>query len=244
MSQQTAGNGMANLPTRATTVFILSVACVGKIFSGQADSLRKDTTVAAHQSVVEWKLEDLNNTKAEGVTRVGDPHAVDCPYGKAVHFDGTKDGLFLNTNPLENLDQFTIEVIFQPDGKAPQEQRFLHMGEVRGDRLLLETRVTDDDRWCLDAFLLSGNSSQTLIDKNKLHPTEKWYHIAFVVDDGKTSVYIDGQLELDGKIEFSPMKAGATSIGVRMNKVSWFKGAIYKIRITPKCLIPAKFMRS
>jgi hypothetical protein len=200
--------------------------------------------VAVHQHIVEWKLEDLNSTNAEGVTKAGDPSTVDSPYGKAVHFDGIQDGLFLNTHPLEKLSQYTVEVIFQPDGKGPQEQRFLHMGDARGERLLLETRVTDDDQWCLDAFLSSGDSSRTLIDRSKLHPTGKWYRIAYVVDNGKMDVYVDGKLELNGMIEFRPMKAGRTSIGVRMNKVSWFKGSIYKVRVTPKCLKPAEFMKS
>jgi hypothetical protein len=235
---------MKSVSTTAITVFSIIVLCVGRLFSGQTDSSRKDTTVAAHQQIVEWKLEDINNTNAEGVTKEGDPRTVDSPYGKAVHFDGIKDGLFLNAHPLEKLTQFTVEVIFQPDAKAPPEQRFLHMGDARGERLLLETRVTDDDQWCLDAFLRSGDSSRTLMDRNKLHPTGKWYHIAFVVDNGKMDVYVDGELELNGMVAFSPMKAGRTSIGVRMNKVSWFKGTIYKIRVTPKCLIPAEFMKS
>jgi hypothetical protein len=235
---------MKNISTAATAVFTLIALCVGTPSSGQTGSSRKDTTVVTRQRVVEWKLEDLNNTNAEGVTKAGDPQTVDSPYGKAVHFDGAKDGLFLNTHPLANLTQFTVEVIFQPDGKAPPEQRFLHMGDARSERLLLETRVTDDDQWCPDAFLRSGDSSRTLIDRNKLHPTGKWYHIAFVVENGKMDVYVDGQLELNGKVEFSPMKAGRTSIGVRMNKVSWFKGTIYKIRVTPKCLMPAEFMKS
>jgi hypothetical protein len=235
---------MKSISTTATTVFALVVLCVGKLSSGQTDLSRKDTTVAAHQHVVEWRLEDLNTTGAEGVTKEGDPRTVDSPYGKAVHFDGIKDGLFLNTHPLEKLTQFTVEVIFQPDGKAPQEQRFLHMGDAHTERLLLETRVTADDQWCLDAFLRSGDSSQTLIDRSKLHPTGKWYHIAYVVDSGTMDVYVNGQLELNGKVAFSPMRAGTTSVGVRMNKVSWFKGAIYKIRVTPKRLTTAEFMKS
>jgi hypothetical protein len=108
----------------------------------------------------------------------------------------------------------------------------------------METRVMDDDQWYLDAFIKSGDSSRALIDKNKLHPTGTWYHIAFVVDNGKMDTYVNGEHELSGKVAFSPFKEGKTSIGVRMNKVSWFKGAIYKIRITPKCLIPAEFMKS
>jgi hypothetical protein len=200
--------------------------------------------MSAQQSVVEWKLSILNDSLVPGESKEGGPQTVDSPLGKAVHFDGVRDGIFLNTNPLENLSRFTVEIFFQPDGKAPHEQRFLHMGDARTERLLLETRVTDDDQWCLDAFLRSGDSSRTLIDKNKLHPTGKWYHIAYVVDNGKMDVYVNGELELNGKVDFSPMKAGRTSMGVRMNKVSWFKGAIYKVRVTPKCLPPAEFMKS
>jgi len=233
---------------RTSTIATIGLALVllytGRLFSRQRDSTRKETTVAAHQQIIEWKLEDLNSPKAEGVTKAGDPQTVDSPFGKAVHFDGVQDGIFLSTNPLENLAQFTVEVFFQPDGKAPQEQRFLHMGDARGERLLLETRVTDDDQWCLDAFLSSGDFSRTLIDRSKLHPTGKWYHVAFVVDNGKMDVYVDGKRELDGEVAFSPLKAGRTSIGVRMNKVSWFKGSIYKVRVTPKCLGPAEFLKS
>jgi hypothetical protein len=212
--------------------------------AGEIVACTKDSSMNVQQDVVEWKLSVLNDSPLPGETKEGTPRTNDSPLGKAVSFDGVHDGIFLGTNPLEKLTQFTVEVFFQPDGKAPREQRFLHMGDAHGERLLLETRVADDDQWCLDAFLRSGDSSRTLIDRNKLHPTGKWYHIAFVVDNGKMDVYLDGQLELTGKVEFSPMKAGRTSIGVRMNKVSWFKGAIYKIRVTPKCLIPAQFMKS
>ena len=227
-----------------TTAPTLIILCVSTIVSGQTSSLRKDAAVVAQQRAIEWKLEDLNSPKAEGVTKTGDPRTVDSPYGKAVHFDGTKDGLFLNTHPLEKLAQFTVEVFFQPDAQAPHEQRFLHMGQATSDRLLLETRVTDDDQWYLDAFIKSGDSSRTLIDKDKLHATGIWYHIALVVDNGKMDTYVNGKHELNGNIAFSPFKEGTMSVGVRMNKVSWFKGAIYKIRITPKCLIPAEFMKS
>jgi hypothetical protein len=235
---------MKRIRTTPILVPAILVLCAGRLFSGQTDLSRKDTAVATQQHVVEWKLEDLNKPNAEGVTKAGDPRTVDSPYGKAVHFDGVKDGLFLETHPLEKLAQFTVEVLIQPDGKAPPEQRFLHMGQSGGERLLLETRVTEDDQWCLDAFLRAGDSSRTLIDRNKLHPTGKWYHISYVVDNGKMDIYVDGKLELYGKVAFSPLKAGRTSIGVRLNRISWFKGAIYKIRTTPKCLKPAEFMKS
>jgi len=56
------------------------------------------------------------------------------------------------------------------------------------------------------------------------------------------TTFINGQKELEGTIGFSSIDEGKTSIGVRQNKVSWFKGAIYKIRITNKILFPAEFM--
>jgi hypothetical protein len=55
--------------------------------------------------------------------------------------------------------------------------------------------------------------------------------------------YVNGEHELSGHVAFSPFDKGTTSIGVRMNKVSWFKGAIYEIRISPKCLLPSEFTK-
>ena len=206
-------------------------------------SSMKDTVMVQRQRAVQWELCLLNKSGAEGVTKVGSPQAVDCPYGKAVQFDGNGDALFLGANPLQHLHRFTVEVIFRPDPRGLPEQRFLHMGEASGDRMLIETRLTDDDEWYLDAFIKSGDSSHTLIDKSRTHPTGKWYHIAFVVDDGKMDTFVNGVHELEGRVHFTPFKDGTTSIGVRMNKVCWFKGAIYKIRVTPSCLAPSGFMK-
>ncbi|MCX6132451.1 MAG: LamG domain-containing protein [Ignavibacteriales bacterium] len=222
------------------TVLLL---CGEPLFSAQTGPLRKDTVVAEQQHVVDWRLAELYSSETKDVTKEGAPHIVGCPYGKALCFDGTKDGILLNANPLERLTQFTIEVLFQPDPRAPHEQRFLHMGEANGDRLLLETRVTDDDRWYLDAFIKSGDSSRALVDKEKLHQAGRWYHVALVVDGGTMDTYVNGEHELNGVVAFSPFKKGGASIGVRMNKVSWFKGSIYNIRITPKCLVPTEFMK-
>jgi hypothetical protein len=48
--------------------------------------------------------------------------------------------------------------------------------------------------------------------------------------------YVDGERELTGEVEFPPMTTGRTSIGVRQNRVSWFKGAIAEVRFTPVAL--------
>ena len=218
------------------------VLLIGFMNFSQTLALTKDTLMTAQFRIVEWEMGALNNSLMNGQTKAGTPQTVDCPYGKAVQFDGLGDGFFFDENPIKDLSQFTIEVILRPEPKGAFEQRFLHMGEVDADRVLLELRLTKDDQWYLDAYIKSGESFQTLVDTNLFHPAGAWYHVAFVVDDGKTATYVNGKRELDGKIAFSPFRAGNTSIGVRLNKKSWFKGAIYKVRITRRCLAPSEFI--
>lgn len=189
---------------------------------------------ALHTDSLVWKLSDFK-AAPPGLTKTGSP------YGKAIAFDGEEDAFFLETNPLQGLRSFTVEAIMCPDKDGPREQRFLHIGEVSGDRMLLETRVTDDGQWYLDTYIRSGSSQKALIDENLLHPAGKWYHVALVVDDGRMVNYINGKQELEATIVFAPINSGKTSIGVRQNKVSWYKGAIYKIVITPEALKPEQF---
>ncbi len=195
---------------------------------------------AVHTGSVEWRLDEFEVAPPE-LTKTGNPGPVDTPYGKAIAFNGKDDAFFLETNPLQGLRSFTVEAIMCPDKDGPREQRFLHIGEVSGDRMLLETRMTDDGQWYLDTYLRSGSSQKALIDENLLHPAGKWYHVALVVDDGRMVNYINSKPELEAKIDFAPINSGKTSIGVRLNKVSWFKGVIYKIVITPKALKPEQF---
>jgi hypothetical protein len=211
----------------------------------QSCSSLRGATVPTDNGIVEWQLGALNASSLSGESKIGNPSTISSPYGEAVQFDGKGDGLFLEKNPLVNLRHFTVEVLFRPDPNGQTEQRFLQMGEVNGERMMLETRLTEDNQWYLDAYIKSGDSSKALIDKNKLHPAGEWCHIAFVVDDGKMDTYVAGKHELEGRVvPFSPFQRGRTSIGVRMNKVYWFKGAIARIRITPKSLTPSEFTMS
>ena len=144
---------------------------------------------------------------------------------------------------LTGLEKFTVEAILQPKSGGQFEQRFLHFGLVTEDRMLLELRSTEERQWYFDAFIATGQSSLVLIDKEKLHPSDHWQHTAFVIDSGKLTSYVNGVKELEGTTTVTPMKAGQTSIGVRQNKISWFKGSIYSIKVTPEALIPERFTK-
>jgi hypothetical protein len=192
---------------------------------------------------IELDLLKVLESFTKGCTIIGVPLIIDCPYGKAVQFDGQNDAMILDTNPMVNMYQFTLEVIMRPDTNGQREQRFLHFGEVRGERVMIETRLTKDDQWYLDTYMKSGQTGQTLADSTRLHPLNQWYHIAFVVNEGKMEAYVNGSKELEGQIPFSPFTKGQSSVGVRLNRVNWYKGAIYKIKITPMKLEPVLFMK-
>ena len=51
---------------------------------------------------------------------------------------------FVDENPLVGLSDFTVEVIFNPSADGEFEQRFLHMGEITGNRMLFELRMNDN----------------------------------------------------------------------------------------------------
>jgi pectate lyase len=186
---------------------------------------------------VVWYLDNLASIAGHPVTVVGAPRVVEAAVGRAVEFNGRTDGLFLDVNPLAGLDRFTIEAVFAPDADGPEEQRFLHVQETGSEnRVMMETRILPDRSWCLDTFLRHDPSSLTLIDRRAAHPSDSW-HVAALRYDGRTMThYVDGIREAEGPLQFGPIGAGRTSIGVRQNLAYWFKGRLRLIRITPEAL--------
>ncbi|MEZ4883991.1 MAG: pectinesterase family protein [Chitinophagales bacterium] len=189
----------------------------------------------------DWLIASFLNTKSSDIQISGNPQIVHAPDGEAVYFDGIDDAIFLDTMPLKSLEEFTVEMIFNPAKNAPFEQRILHIGEISEDRMLLEIRAVDD-HWYFDGFAASGTNKKALIDEKLIHPLGEWYHVAFVVTPNSLTTYVNGIRELQEPYSFNPIESGQSSIGVRLNKLSWFKGSIYKIRITPKQLTNEDFM--
>jgi hypothetical protein len=180
-------------------------------------------------------LDNLKSIGGHKVTIEGAPRVVTTDRGPAIEFDGRKDGLIVEANPLQGLRAFTVEVEFQPAADAgpdQREQRFLHAQEHDTDhRALLEIRIQADGRWALDTFLKSGNAGTTLLDPKRVHKTGEW-HVASLTYGGTTmSNAVNGTRELSAQATFEPLGAGRTAIGMRLNKVSWFKGRIRQIRV-------------
>lgn len=209
------------------------------VFSFVSKAQSKD---ALSNKKKEWIVASLLENKTEQTTILGNPTMVQSPYGNVVAFNGIDDALFLKEMPLKGLESFTVEMIFKPESNGVFEQRILQIGEITGDRMLLEIRVVDDN-WYFDGFVASKGVKLALATEELLHPLEKWYHVAFVVTPNSLTTFVNGKQELHKDYTFNPIQEGQTSIGVRMNKVTWFKGAIYKIQISPEALKPNQFLR-
>lgn len=192
-----------------------------------------------------WKVDALESIGGFKPTVWGSPRVIETSRGRALEFDGAKDGLLVDVHPLAGWREFTLEVVFRPDAGGPKEQRFLHLQEESTEnRILIETRLTDDGRWFLDTFIKSDSTDQTLLAKDFLHPVGEWHQAALVFDGKVMRAYVNGIEELSAPIQFTPPRVGRTSIGVRANRVYWFKGAIREVRMTPRALSPGEFLRA
>ena len=192
-----------------------------------------------------WDIDNTTRISGHKVTLEGAPQVVPTDQGRALAFDGLDDAVFLDTDPLEGLSAFTLEALFRPDAGGAAEQRFFHVQESGGEsRVLLETRMPNPDRWYLDTFILSGAESRALCDAKFVHPAAAWHAVALVCDGKEMAHYINGERELGGAIAFKPHGRGRTSIGCRINKVFWFKGAVRRVRISPRALAAGELMRA
>ena len=190
-----------------------------------------------------WKFDSIERIGGHAVTVEGHPRVISTPAGKAVQFSGVDDALFLDVHPLAGAATFTWEVIFRPDVGGATEQRFFHLQENgTNTRLLFETRVING-AWCLDSFALSGTESKALIDRGKLHSLGVWHHAAAVYDGSEYRNYVDGVLEGAAPLHLAPQGAGRTSIGTRIDRRDYFKGAVLAARMTNRALPPAEFLK-
>jgi Concanavalin A-like lectin/glucanases superfamily len=197
---------------------------------------------------VMWTFDRLENIGGHKTTVLGQPEVIDSPVGKAVEFDGVDDALFIDNHPLAGAKTFTWEAIFRPDG-GQKEQRWFHLSEQdpqtgadTDNRMLFEIRVVDD-QWYLDSYSQSGTESKALMNRQALHPLGAWYHVASVYDGQEFRNYVDGVQEGSAQLRLAPHGPGHASVGVRINKVFFFKGAVHLARFTRKALSPSEFLR-
>jgi hypothetical protein len=228
------------LKRRSHYCAVVTVLCV--LAAGRAVPVSAGTE--ADQET--WIFDNVDRIGGHTATVLGHPRVIDSPAGKAVEFNGIDDAILIGVHPLAGARTFTWEAVFRPDG-GNAEQRWFHLEENPADgsgannRMLFEIRVVDG-RWCLDAFDKSSSGQKTLIDRGKLQDVGVWYHVAAVYDGQEFRSYINRSLQSAGPVQLAPQGEGRTAIGVRMNRVNYFKGAIHMARFTRRALAPAEFL--
>lgn len=195
-----------------------------------------------------WVFDRLDKVAGHRTTVLGHPRVIDTPIGKAVEFNGVDDAILVDVHPLAGAEKFTWEAIFRPDG-GPTEQRWFHLqerdpktGEDTDARMLFEIRVIGG-RWCLDSFNRSGAVEKALLNRQRLHPLGAWYHVAAVYDGREFRNYVDGVQEGAATLPLAPQGQGHSSVGVRINRVYYFKGAVRLARFTRRALSPSEFLK-
>jgi len=194
-----------------------------------------------------WNLDQLEKIGGHVTSKIGGPIVGTTEKGKAVFFDGIDDGLIVESNPLFGAPAFTIEIIFKPeftDNPNNTEQRFLHIQNMKNEnsRILIELRVTKDNRWFLDTFSKSDDAALTLYAEKYPHALGLWYHAALVYENGTLKHFVSGIEEMSGLVNYIPIEEGHTSLGMRINHVSWFKGAIRTVKMSQSAIAPSEFL--
>jgi hypothetical protein len=220
---------------------LLILCCALASCGSQPSAVDEGKPLEPIDDAIVWRFDSLEQIGGHALEVQGDPQLIDTSIGKAVEFDGEEDALFLPEHPLAGAEAFTWEVYFRPDSGGAAEQRFFHLQvEGKEDRLLFETRLVEG-AWYLDAFASAGES-KALVVPEKTYPLDTWYHIAQVYDGKTYSSYVDGELQMQADIALLPQGEGRTSVGVRINLVDYFKGAVRLARFTRHALTPEEFL--
>jgi hypothetical protein len=203
-----------------------------------------------------WELNSLRKIGGHSVQVFGNPKVVQTEIGEAIRFDGIDDRLLVDNNPIGDAKEFTIEVILKPDSayNISRQPRFINIQDLSdtlsgwdsANRIMMELRLTPENKCYLDGFMKTDAGERTLVNKNLTHPTRQWIHAALTYKDGTFKTYINGIEETSGNVEYKDKilnTKGKVSIGGRMNRVYYYCGLIKELKITRKALTPQQFIK-
>lgn len=105
--------------------------------------------------------------------------------------------------------------------------------------ILTAAAAGDDEQWLFDRVDRLGAHPATILGNPRVVDTPVGKAIEFDgVDDALMLDVHPLAVENAAAIQFAPQRAGRTSIGVRINLVDYFKGAIHLARFTRRALRP------
>jgi concanavalin A-like lectin/glucanase superfamily protein len=196
-----------------------------------------------------WRFDQTASVAGHPLEVLGHPQVVSTEFGKAVAFDGVSDALLVDVHPLAGAKTWTWEMIFRPDADGAPAQRVFNLqvrdaatGADIADRMLFEIRIVNG-QWCLDSFATSAGQGATLLNCDKLHPLGQWYRVTAVYDGTTFRNYVGDELQGEAPLKLAPQRAGHSSVGMRINRTYFFKGAVLAARFTPRALDLSDFLK-
>jgi hypothetical protein len=229
------------------------------LLAGATAALASGGVRAQSDRDVVWQFDRLDVIGGNPAHVDGQPKIITTPAGKAVLFDGVQDGLFIDNHPLAGFSQFTFEALVRPDGGDPA-QRWFHLAETdpktgldatvdpnnpvadKNARFTFELRL-DGNQCYFESFTHGPGYQSALIDKSKTHPLGRWYVVTQTYDGQTHRSFVNGVMEKEAPLAYVPQGSGHSSVGVRINHVSYFKGAVMRAHFAPRALAPSEFMK-
>lgn len=234
--------------TRLLRICLVVTMTTLALFSCASAQTTPSTPTSAAQEKI-WRFDRIDKIGGHPTEVLGHPTVIESPYGNAVEFHGKGDAIIVPEHPLAGATAFTWEVIFRPDSDGAEAQRFFHIeeqdpvtGKDAGNRLLFEIRIVKG-QWCLDSFAGNRGVNLTLLNCKALHPLDQWYRVTAVWDGKTLKNYVGNDLQGEGPLVMSPEGPGRSSIGMRLNRVYPFKGAVLMSRTVPRALPPDEFLK-
>jgi hypothetical protein len=198
-----------------------------------------------------WELNSLKKIGGHEVQVFGNPEVVKTDLGKAMKFDGVDDRILVDNNPISGAKEFTVEVIFKADAayEVSNQPRFIHFqdpGDSLQKRVMVELRLTPDNKWYLDGYMETDAGNKTLVNRTLTHPLGNWDHVALTFNGNTFTTYVNGVKEMTGQVPWKNKlvnETGKVSVGGRMNEINYYKGFIKTLKVTQKALEPGQFMK-
>jgi hypothetical protein len=198
-----------------------------------------------------WELKSLKKIGGHRVQVFGNPEVVKTDIGKAIRFDGVDDRILVDNNPIGAAKEFTIEVIFKADPafEISSQPRFVHFQDPEDSlakRVMVELRLTPDNKWYLDGYMETDAGNKTLVNRTLTHPLGNWDHVALTFKGNTFTTWVNGVKEISGEVPWRERlinEKGKVSLGGRMNQINYYKGLIKTLRVTHKALEPSEFMK-
>ena len=193
---------------------------------------------------VDWVVDNTKSIGGNAPTVMGSPTVTATDAGTFLCFDGTQDGLLLGTNPIQGMQQFTIQILVYPEFTATSEPqpRLIHIGDPNtpNRRMTIQMRPEASGNWhALAGFAWDANGA-TLDDTGYSHPSGQWYWLAVTYDGQTARMYVNGVLENSANTTYGPMGAGAISLATRQNSQNFFPGCIRDVEFFNSALVASR----